>query len=86
MSLSAIWDRFWWSLMLGILVGLLWLKFLDPVIPCVSAGIIVSVTVGAANFYIGMRKMVREYKAGLEVERRAYEELLAEMQMELADD
>jgi len=72
--------------MLGILVGLLWLKFLDPVIPCVSAGIIVSVTVGAANFYIGMRKMVREYKAGLEVERRAYEELLAEMQMELADD
>jgi|UniRef100_A0A7V3KP97 predicted membrane channel-forming protein YqfA (hemolysin III family) len=80
MSLSAIWDRFWWSLMLTIFLGLIWLKFLEPVITCESAGLIVCITVGLIYFSVGIRNMVKKHKNEIEVEQRAYEELLAELQ------
>jgi membrane protein YdbS with pleckstrin-like domain len=84
MSLSAIWDRFWWSLMLTILVGLVWLKWLDPVIPCVSIGILFAVVIGVTYFTIGIRAMLKRKKHEEEIEQQAYQELLADMAEESA--
>ncbi len=78
MSLAAIWDRFWWSLMLTILVGLLWLKFIDPIIPCMSVGLLLCSLVGGIYLAIGLRKMIRQKRHEEEIERRARAELRAE--------
>jgi hypothetical protein len=82
MSLSAIWDRFWWSMILTILVGLLWLKFLEPVVPCVSVGLVVAVLIGVTYFAVGIRAMARQRKREMEIERQALEELMREMESE----
>ncbi len=79
MSISAIWDRFWWSLMLTILTGLIWLKFIDPIVPCLSVGLILCVSVGVIFFAVGIRKMLQQKRREEEIERTAYEELLQEM-------
>jgi hypothetical protein len=45
--------------MVAIFVGLVWLKFFDPVLPCVGPGIIVAAIVGGIYFYLGWRKATR---------------------------
>jgi hypothetical protein len=78
MSISAIWDRFWWSLMLTILLGLIWLKAIDPFVPCVSVGLIVCIGAGVAYFGVGIRAMARQVTREKEIEQKAREELVAE--------
>ena len=56
MPLAYAWDRFFWSVMIAIFVGLVWLKFLDPMLPCVGPGIVVAAIVGGVYFYLGWRK------------------------------
>ena len=51
MSIAALWDRFWWSLMLTIGLGLIWLKYINPVVPCVSVGLIVFFFLKLICFY-----------------------------------
>jgi len=82
MSLSAIWERFWWSLLLTITLGLLWLKFIDPYVNCVSVGLIVCIGAGLIHFSLGIRKLVVQRNKEKEIEKQAYEELLEELQME----
>lgn len=82
MSLAAIWDRFWWSLMLTITLGLLWLKFLDPYVGCVSVGLIVCIGAGLIYFSVGIRKLALQHRMELDVEEKARNELLAELQEE----
>jgi hypothetical protein len=82
MSLAAIWDRFWWSLLLTIALGLLWLKFIDPYINCVSVGLIVCIGAGVIYFSLGIRKLANQQKLELAVEEKARAELLAELQKE----
>lgn len=82
MSLAAIWDRFWWSLILTITLGLLWLKFLDPYVSCVSVGLIVCIGAGMVYFTMGIRKLAHQQKVELAVEEKARNELLAELQGE----
>lgn len=53
MTLSEAWDRLFWSLILVVLVGLLWMKFLQDVATCESVGVIVAFAVGIAFFYRG---------------------------------
>jgi hypothetical protein len=60
MSLSKLWDRAWWGFMIFIFVGLVWLKFLDPIIACVWPGVIVSAICGGTYLYTGIRKMQRD--------------------------
>jgi membrane protein YdbS with pleckstrin-like domain len=79
MSISAIWDRFWWSLILTVASGLIWLKFIDPVVPCVSMGLIICIAIGMLYFILGIRKMIRQKRYEEEIERKAYQELLQEM-------
>ncbi len=56
MTLSEGWDRMFWSIMLTIFVGLVWMKFLEAVLPCEGPGLIVSICVGVAFFYRGWHK------------------------------
>jgi hypothetical protein len=74
LSIAEIWDRFWWSLMITIFIGLLWLKFLDPIISCVGVGLIVAFGAGLIYFVIGLRSMIREKRLEQEVERKALED------------
>ena len=68
MSLADAWDRFFWSVMLAIFVGLVWLKFLDPVLPCVGPGLVVAAIVGGIYFYLGWRKATRAAQTGENIE------------------
>lgn len=68
MSLADAWDRFFWSVMLAIFVGLVWLKFLDPVVPCVGPGLVVAAIVGGIYFYLGWRKATRAAQTGENIE------------------
>ncbi|MDH4137030.1 MAG: hypothetical protein OEW09_10005 [Anaerolineae bacterium] len=63
MSLADIWDRFFWSVMIALFVGLVWLRFLDPVVPCVGPGLVVAAIVGGIYFYLGWRKATQEAQA-----------------------
>ncbi len=74
LSISEVWDRFWWSLMITIFIGLLWLKFLDPYVSCSGAGLMFSAAIGLVYFITGIRKMLREKRLEKEVERRALED------------
>lgn len=55
MSISEAWDRFFWSIMLVIFVGLLWMKFLQPYAACEGPGAIVALLAGGIYFYLGYR-------------------------------
>ncbi|MGD2143368.1 MAG: hypothetical protein PVF54_02705 [Anaerolineae bacterium] len=60
MSIADIWDRFFWSVIIVIFVGLVWLKFLDPVAACVGPGLIVALIVGGIYFYAGWRRATQK--------------------------
>lgn len=78
MKLAVIWDRVWWSLMLTILVGLIWLKFIDPVFHHGKVGLAVSIAVGLAYLAFGIGRMLQQKHREDEIERTAREELRAE--------
>lgn len=56
MNISEAWDRMFWSIMLVIFVGLLWMKFLQPYAACEGPGFIVAVIVGGIYYYLGHRR------------------------------
>lgn len=58
MTLSEAWDRMFWTIMLVIFVGLVWMKFLQAILPCEGPGLIVALCVGIAFFYRGWRQAV----------------------------
>jgi len=68
MSLADIWDRFFWSVMIALFVGLVWLKFLDPKVPCVGPGLVVAAIVGGIYFYLGWRRATRAAQTGETIE------------------
>jgi hypothetical protein len=68
MSLADIWDRLFWSVMIVIFVGLVWLKFLDPVVACVGPGLVVAAIVGGIYFYLGWRKATQAAQTGTTTE------------------
>ena len=69
MSLADIWDRFFWSIIIAIFVGLVWLKFFeDRVGACVGPGLVVAAIVGGIYFYIGWRRATRAAQMGENIE------------------
>lgn len=58
MSIADAWDRLFWSLMLIIFIGLVWMRFLQNVAACEGPGLLVAVVVGVAFFYRGYRQSV----------------------------
>lgn len=73
-SISEIWDRFWWSLMITIFIGLIWLKLLDPIVACWGVGLLVAAGSGLVYFVIGLRNLVREKQLHDDLERKALED------------
>ena len=69
MTFSEAWDRMFWSLMLIIFVGLFWMKFLQPILPCEGPGLVVSICVGIAFFAIGWRNATIRKRKEQEAER-----------------
>ncbi|MCL4879646.1 MAG: hypothetical protein KJ064_23520 [Anaerolineae bacterium] len=62
MSLSQAWDRMFWSVMITIFVGLLWMKFLQETAACESIGLVVAISVGIAFFSSGWYQANRQKK------------------------
>lgn len=56
MNLSQAWDRMFWSIMLTIFVGLIWMRFLQEIAVCEGPGLIVAVTIGVVFFATGFRR------------------------------
>jgi len=88
LSVAEIWDRFWWSLMISILIGLGWLKFIDPLLMNrhIYVGIALSLSIGGAYFIYGIWKMVRERKLEKELEQKAYAEMMQQLGAEVRHD
>ncbi len=63
MSLNDLWDRAFWGFAIAIFVGLVWLKFIDPIVPCIWPGVMVSAAIGLAYLIIGIRKMRQAQKS-----------------------
>ena len=78
MSIAVIWDRFWWSLMWMIFIGLVWLKFIDPIFPYIIVSFIISGTFGTIYFIVGIRKILKKDREEEEIERKAREEIIIE--------
>lgn len=60
MSIADLWDRSFWSIMVIIGVGLLWIRFVEPYgLACVGPGLIVALLAGGFFFYVGVRGKLR---------------------------
>jgi hypothetical protein len=55
MDLGEAWDLMFRSFLVFIFMGILWLKFVDPIIPCLF-GFPVPLLCAAGYFYWGWRK------------------------------
>jgi len=56
MTLSEAWDRFFWSAIIVVFIGLVWIRFLESVIgPCDGPGLLVALAVGIVFFATGWR-------------------------------
>ncbi len=67
-----------------IFIELLWLKFIDPIFPYIYVSFIISGTIGALYFIVGLRKLLKIKRDEEEVENRAREEIINEFGKEAA--
>jgi hypothetical protein len=66
-TLSEAWDRMFWSIMITIFVGLVWMGFLQSYVACEGPGLVVAITVGIVFFATGWRtaRAKKQQAAGL---------------------
>jgi hypothetical protein len=58
MTISALWDRFFWSFMLMVFAGLVWLQVVGDSVRYMPFGLLAGLIVGGAYFAIGVRAML----------------------------
>jgi hypothetical protein len=58
MSIAVLWDRFFWSFMLMVFAGLVWLKVVGVGARYLPFGLLTGLIVGGAYFVIGVRSML----------------------------
>jgi hypothetical protein len=64
MSFADLWDRTFWSIMVVIGIGLLWIIFVEPYgLSCAGPGLIVALLAGGFFFYLGVRGKMRPARA-----------------------
>lgn len=67
LTFTIIWDLSFTSFQMFVGVGIIWLLFIEPRIPSrglsVTLMIIVAIAAAALNFYLGLRKIRREWLA-----------------------
>lgn len=69
MTLSEAWDRMFWSIMITILVGLVWMRFLQNILACEGPGLVVAITVGVVFFAAGWRSAAAKKRRAAELEK-----------------
>jgi uncharacterized membrane-anchored protein YhcB (DUF1043 family) len=69
MTLSEAWDRLFWSIMIAIFVGLVWMRFLQNTLACEGPGLVVALTIGAVFFATGWRAAAAQKRRASEMER-----------------
>lgn len=58
MSIAVLWDRFFWSFMLMVFAGLVWLKVLGDGARYLPLGLLTGLLVGGTYFVLGVRTML----------------------------
>lgn len=86
MSIAEIWDRLWWSMVITVLIGLAWLKFIDPVFPYIAVGMALALGVGGTYFVVGILKLAKQKRLEKSLEEKAYRELMQELSAEVRHD
>lgn len=61
MDLGNAWDLAFRSFLVFIFIGLLWLKFVDPIISC-SLGFPIPILIGFLYFYSGWNKARKDWR------------------------
>jgi hypothetical protein len=56
MSVAEIWDRFFWSLLLFLLLTFLWLGLVDRFVAYSPTGFLVALLAAGANFGVWVRR------------------------------
>lgn len=86
MSVAEIWDRLWWSMVIAVLIGLAWLKFIDPLFPYIIAGVALALGSGGTYFVVGIVKLSKQKRLEKALEERAYRELMQQLGAEVPHD
>lgn len=86
MSVAEIWDRLWWSMVITILIGLAWLKFIDPLFPYIIVGVTLALGLGGTYFVVGIVKLSKQKRLEKTLEERAYRELMQQLGAEVPHD
>lgn len=60
MTISALWDRFFWSFVLVVFAAIVWLWFFDESQRYFPLGLLAGLAIGGAYFAKGVRDMRRE--------------------------
>ncbi|MCC7208279.1 MAG: hypothetical protein IT323_13310 [Anaerolineae bacterium] len=61
MTLSEAWDRMFWSAIITVFIGVVWIRFLESAIgPCDGPGLIVALAAGITFFGVGWRNAARK--------------------------
>lgn len=69
MTLSEAWDRMFWSAIIIVFIGVVWIRFLEDAIgPCDGPGLVVALTAGIAFFGAGWRNAVARKKSEADAE------------------
>ena len=66
MSWADIWDRFFWSAMLAVLVGIIWLRFVDPFLGFAPAGFLAVQVIAWGYFITALRRLKKEARPSRE--------------------
>ena len=63
MSFSTLWDRFFWSFMLLVFTGIVWLIVFDDSVRYFPWGLVLGLVVGGTYLLIGIRRMRAQDRA-----------------------
>lgn len=63
MSIAALWDRFFWSFMLMVFAGLIWLKLVGDGARYLPLGLVTGLIIGGGYFALGVRGMLAARQA-----------------------
>lgn len=71
MSIATLWDRFFWSFMLMVFAGLVWVWFFGESVRYFPFGLLTGLAVGGAYFAKGVRGLVSRDRVQREAIGRA---------------
>jgi hypothetical protein len=71
MTFSEAWDRMFWSAIITVFIGIVWIRFLETVVgPCDGPGLLVALTAGIVFFSVGWRNAAARKKSETDAETK----------------